>query len=139
MSLYSENSVWSFCGLRPAFLHMSREVRKKKPEIFRSTAHSQQRPTWAVTEHPAVGEVVSEPFPGSGGIIQLPAHHAFLLACSSRYWRSCVLLLSGPNPRKAAACIALRASKPLCTAERLRKSLGTSASPPQVYPPHCSR
>lgn len=45
----------------------------------------------------------------------------------------------GPDPRKVAACIALRASKPLCTAERLRKSLGTSASPPQLYPPHCAR
>lgn len=41
-------------------------------------------------------------FPGPGGVIQLPAHHAFLLAGSSRYWGSCVLLLPGPDPRKVA-------------------------------------
>lgn len=78
-------------------------------------------------------------FPSSGGVIQLPAHHVFFLARNSRYWGSCVLLLPGPDPRKVAACIALRVRKPLCTAERLKKSLGTSASPPQLYSPYCSR
>lgn len=132
--LYSENSVWSFCGLHPAFLYVSWQVSKKIPEILCSTAHSQQRPAGAVTGHAAVGEEVPEPFPWLWRGYSASCSSCFPLGRQQQVLRILCTAPSWTRPKEGGSCIALRASKPLCTAERLRKSPGTSCHHPALPP-----
>lgn len=105
-------------------------------EIFRALQPTHSKASWDCDQ-------TSRCWRGGSWTLSLAREGSFmflliLLACSDRDWGSCALLRPGPGPRKAAACSALRASKPSCTAERWRQALGTSAWPPQLYPPHCS-